>query len=164
MVTLDNIDLAIISATQAGLPLIPEPYQYLAAQLGLSAEQLMARINRMHEHGIIRRIGAVPNHYKLGYRFNGMTVWDIPDEHIDALGEKIGQLDFVSHCYHRPRHLPEWRYNLFAMVHGKSQQDVDKQIQQIAELLGDYNQACDVLYSTRILKKTGFRRTRSAAG
>jgi len=164
MVTLDNIDLAIISATQAGLPLIPEPYQYVAAQLELSAEQLMARIKRMHEHGIIRRIGAVPNHYKLGYRFNGMTVWDIPDEHIDALGEKIGQLDFVSHCYHRPRHLPEWQYNLFAMVHGKSQQDVDKQIQQIAELLGDYNQACNVLYSTRILKKTGFRRTSSAVG
>lgn len=157
MVTLDEIDLAIMRATQAGLPLVPEPYQHIAAQLGLSVEQVMARMAVMQALGIIRRIGAVPNHYKLGYRFNGMTVWNIPDDVIDELGEKVGRLDFVSHCYHRPRHLPEWPYNLFAMVHGKSQQDVDKQIQRIADVLGDCNQGCDVLYSTKILKKTGFR-------
>jgi hypothetical protein len=48
-------------------------------------------------------------------------------------------------------------YNLFAMVHGKTQEAVDEQIQQISDLLGDYNLGCDVLYSTKILKKTGFR-------
>ena len=157
MVTLDETDLAIMRATQAGLPLTPQPYRRIAEQLGLTAEVVMKRMSAMQEQGIIRRIGAVPNHYKLGYRFNGMTVWNVPDESIDELGQKVGQLEFVSHCYHRPRHLPEWPYNLFAMVHGKSQKDVDKQIQQIAGLLGDSSQECDVLYSTRILKKTGFR-------
>jgi DNA-binding Lrp family transcriptional regulator len=126
-------------------------------QLGLTADNVMMRMQRMVESGIIRRIGAVPNHYKLGYRFNGMTVWNVPDGHIDELGQKIGALDFVSHCYHRPRHLPYWPYNLFAMVHGKTQHDVDLQIQHIAAILGDYNLGCDVLYSTKILKKTGFR-------
>ena len=157
MVILDEIDLAIMRATQAGLPLSPKPYQQIAEQLGLTGEVVMTRMSAMQERGIIRRIGAVPNHYKLGYRFNGMTVWNVPDESIDELGQKVGQLVFVSHCYHRPRHLPEWPYNLFAMVHGKSQADVDKQIQQIADLLGDANLGCDVLYSTKILKKTGFR-------
>jgi siroheme decarboxylase len=157
MVTLDETDLAIMRATQVGLPLTPQPYHCIAGQLGLTAEEVMKRMAAMQEHGIIRRIAAVPNHYKLGYRFNGMTVWNIPDEIIDELGQKVGQLEFVSHCYHRPRHLPEWPYNLFAMVHGKSQSDVDKQIQQIADLLGDANLGCDVLYSTKILKKTGFR-------
>jgi DNA-binding Lrp family transcriptional regulator len=155
---LDATDRKIIEATQAGLPLMPEPYQAIAEQLGLTAEDVMSRLLAMQDKGIIRRIGAVPNHYKLGYRFNGMTVWDIPDEAIDELGQKVGQLDFVSHCYHRPRHLPEWPYNLFAMVHAKSREDVDNQIRQIADLLGDFNHGCDVLYSTRILKKTGFRR------
>jgi DNA-binding Lrp family transcriptional regulator len=157
MSLLDDTDLAIMHATQAGLPLTPEPYQTLAAQLGLSADVVMERMQRMIESGIIRRIGAVPNHYKLGYRFNGMTVWNVPDEHIDELGQKIGVLDFVSHCYHRPRHLPYWPYNLFAMVHGKTQQGVDLQIKNIATILGDHNLGCDVLYSTKILKKTGFR-------
>jgi DNA-binding Lrp family transcriptional regulator len=154
---LDNTDLVIMRATQAGLPLTPQPYQLIAEQLGLTAEVVMARMAVMHEQGIIRRIGAVPNHYKLGYRFNGMTVWNVPEEIIDELGEKVGQLEFVSHCYHRPRHLPEWPYNLFAMVHGKSQEAVEKQISQIADLLGAYNKGYEVLYSTKILKKTGFR-------
>ncbi|MEI6067606.1 MAG: AsnC family transcriptional regulator [Methylococcaceae bacterium] len=157
MVTLDETDLAIMHATQAGLPLSPQPYQRIAEQLGLTAEIVMTRMAAMQEQGIIRRIGAVPNHYKLGYRFNGMTVWNVPDEVIDKLGLQVGQLEFVSHCYHRPRHLPEWPYNLFAMVHGKTQMDVDQQIRQITDLLGDYNQGSEVLYSTKILKKTGFR-------
>jgi DNA-binding Lrp family transcriptional regulator len=160
MMTLDETDLAIMHATQAGLPLVPEPYQHLAEQLGLTSETVMTRMKAMQEQGIIRRIGAVPNHYKLGYHFNGMTVWNVADEIIDELGQKVGQLEFVSHCYHRPRHLPEWPYNLFAMVHGKTREDVDQQIQQIAHLLGDANQGCDVLYSTKILKKTGFRSRR----
>ena len=154
---LDEIDRQIIQATQAGLPLTPEPYQAIAEQLGLSAADVMRRLSTMQDSGIIRRVGAVPNHYKLGYRFNGMTVWNVPDNVIDELGQKVGQLEFVSHCYHRPRHLPEWPYNLFAMVHGKSQQEVDSKIQQIKNLLGANNLGCDVLYSTRILKKTGFR-------
>jgi siroheme decarboxylase len=155
---LDETDRRIIQATQAGLPLTPEPYQTLAEQVGLSSDTVMQRLSAMLAGGIIRRIGAVPNHYKLGYCFNGMTVWDVPDKVIDKLGQQVGQLEFVSHCYHRPRHPPEWPYNLFAMVHGKTRQDVDQQIRQIAEVLDGYSQGCDVLYSTKILKKTGFRR------
>jgi DNA-binding Lrp family transcriptional regulator len=157
MPNLDEIDLNIMRATQAGLPLAAQPYQAVAEQLGLTAKVVIARMQRMQELGVIRRIGAVPNHYKLGYRFNGMTVWNVPDDKIDEIGQKIGRLDFVSHCYHRPRHLPLWPYNLFAMVHGKTQEAVDRQIGQIAQILGADNLGSEVLYSTRILKKTGFR-------
>jgi DNA-binding Lrp family transcriptional regulator len=157
MSNLDEVDLKIMRVTQAGLPLTAQPYQTVAEQLGLTGDEVIARMQRMQELGVIRRIGAVPNHYKLGYRFNGMTVWNVPDEKIDALGQKIGRLDFVSHCYHRPRHLPLWPYNLFAMVHGRTQDDVDRQIGQIGEILGADNLGSEVLYSTRILKKTGFR-------
>jgi len=154
---MDATDRLIMHATQAGLPLTPEPYQALAEQLGLSKDEVMRRLSAMQNSGIIRRIGAVPNHYKLGYRYNGMTVWDVPDERVDELGQQVGQLPFVSHCYHRPRHLPEWPYNLFAMVHGKNRQDADAQIRQVADVLGDLKRGHDVLYSTQILKKTGFR-------
>jgi DNA-binding Lrp family transcriptional regulator len=157
MSNLDEVDLKIMRVTQAGLPLTAQPYQTVAEQLGLTGDEVIARMQRMQELGVIRRIGAVPNHYKLGYRFNGMTVWNVPDDKINELGQKIGRLDFVSHCYHRPRHLPLWPYNLFAMVHGRTQDDVDRQIGQIGEILGTDNLGSEVLYSTRILKKTGFR-------
>ncbi len=154
---MDDLDRQIISATQAGLPLTSQPYQKVAKELGITAELLMQRIQLMQQQKIIRRIGVIPNHYRLGYSFNGMTVWNIVDEQIDALGKQVGELDFVSHCYHRPRHKPEWNYNLFAMVHSKTEKGVKQQIQIIAEILGQYNLGQDVLYSTRILKKTGLR-------
>jgi DNA-binding Lrp family transcriptional regulator len=156
-VNFSEIDLKIMRATQVGLPLVSRPYHTIAEDLNLPVEIVMARFEAMQESGVIRRIGAVPNHYKLGYKFNGMTVWNVPDERVDLLGEIIGNLPFVSHCYHRPRHLPDWHYNLFAMVHGKTQTDVNQQIEQIAVLLGDFNLGNDVLFSTKILKKTGFR-------
>lgn len=155
--TVDAIDRQIIQATQAGLPLVAEPYQAVAEQLGLTALELMQRMARMQQDGIIRRIGAVPNHYKLGYRYNGMTVWDVDDNHVDSLGQRAAELPFVSHCYQRPRHLPDWPYNLFAMVHGKTEQDAERQVAIIAELLGGYARRHEVLYSTKILKKTGLR-------
>ncbi len=155
--TLDETDRRIVLATQAGLPLTPRPYHAIAEQLNLDAGEVMERLRAMQQRGVIRRIGAVPNHYRLGYRANGMTVWDVPDERVDALGNQIGQLDFVSHCYHRPRHLPDWPYNLFAMVHGQTRADVERQSGQISTLLGQHCRSYTILYSTRILKKTGLR-------
>lgn len=154
---IDAIDRRIILATQAGLPLTSRPYHALAGQLDLAPELVMERLRIMQISGIIRRIGAVPNHYALGYKANGMSVWDVPDEKISELGCRVGALDFVSHCYHRPRHLPDWPYNLFAMVHGRSRDEVEDQVASIAGLLGQNDHGHRILYSTRILKKTGMR-------
>ncbi len=153
----EPLDRNLVKATQAGLLLDPQPYHRLAEQLHTTPKKVMQRLNSMSADGRIRRIGAVPNHYKIGYPANGMSVWDVPDERINELGEMIGDLDFVSHCYHRPRHPPIWRYNLFAMVHGKTQEEIAHKVQRIAALLGDQCDAHEVLVSTRILKKTGLR-------
>ncbi|HEX8989430.1 MAG TPA: Lrp/AsnC family transcriptional regulator [Rhodocyclaceae bacterium] len=153
----DETDRRLILATQAGLPLVPRPYDALADRLGIPAAELKARLERMLALGAIRRIGAVPNHYALGYAANGMSVWDVDDHHCDELGIAVGKLDFVTHCYRRPRHLPDWRYNLFAMVHGRSRLEVEAHLGTIRELLGDRCRASDVLYSSAILKKTGLR-------
>lgn len=154
---MDSLDRAIILASQGGLPLVSRPYHALAEQVGIPADEVMARMRRMLDNGIIRRIAAVPNHYALGYKANGMTVWDVADERIDELGRRVGELAFVSHCYRRPRHLPAWPYNLFAMVHGHDRDEVQAQVAQIAALLGDACRGHEILYSTRILKKTGLR-------
>ena len=157
MTAFDAVDRAIVVATQAGLPLVPRPYHAIAEQLQLDVAEVMARVQAMLDRGLIRRIGVVPNHYRLGYKANGMTVWDVSDDVVDELGARVGRFDFVSHCYRRPRRLPQWRYNLFAMVHGPSREALQGQITQIAALLGEHVHAQDVLYSTRILKKTGLR-------
>jgi DNA-binding Lrp family transcriptional regulator len=154
---IDAVDRQIIVATQAGLPLVAAPYDAVAEQLGLDVEEVLARVSAMQANGVIRRIAAVPNHYALGYTANGMSVWNVTDDCISQLGRQVGALDYVSHCYHRPRHLPLWPYNLFAMVHGHTRQDVEARIAGIAGLLGDHCRGHQVLYSKRILKKTGLR-------
>lgn len=153
----DAVDRALIRSTQDGLPLESRPYHALAARLGLSADEVMTRLNRMLASGAIRRIGAVPNHYALGFRANGMSVWDVPDERVRDIGRRVGALDFVSHCYRRPRHPPLWPYNLFAMVHGRSRDEVQAKVAQIAALIGPDDRGHDVLFSTALLKKTGLR-------
>ncbi len=154
---LDNIDKKIIRLTQDGLPLATQPYLNIAEQLEVSAAEVMKRMQQMLDKGIIRRIAAVPNHYKLGYVANGMSVWNIADEKILGYGKRIGQLPFVSHCYQRPRHPGVWKYNLFAMIHALDRNQVEKHVGTIAELVGDDNRGHEVLYSKRMLKKTGMR-------
>ncbi len=156
-VDLQALDRRIVLATQSGLPLDPQPYHRIAERLGVHVELIKTRLSHMLQSGQIRRIAAVPNHYRLGFSANGMSVWDVPDERVTELGRRIGSLGFVSHCYHRPRHPPEWRYNLFAMVHGRDREEVQEKVRQIASLLGEESADHDVLFSARILKKTGFR-------
>lgn len=154
---LTDFDRELIAATQSGLPLVSRPYEAVGAMLGVSGERVRERLAQMIEQGLIRRIGAVPNHYRLGYVANGMTVWDVADARVDELGERIGALPAVSHCYRRPRELPLWPYNLFAMVHGRSRDEVQQQADDIRRLLGDACRGSDILYSSAILKKAGLR-------
>jgi len=158
---LDELDRQLIRATQSGLPLVPRPYEAIGATLGTTGEQVRERLQTMLDLGLIRRIGAVPNHYRLGFTANGMSVWDVADDVVDQLGERIGLLPGVSHCYRRPRRLPVWPYNLFAMLHGRSREEVEQQAEEIASMLGDACRAHDILYSTAILKKTGLRLSES---
>ncbi|PKI12873.1 siroheme decarboxylase subunit beta [Colwellia sp. 12G3] len=168
--TLTAIERQYILLTQNGLPIIEKPYHHIADQMEMSVAAVLALTNDLLDRGVIRRIAAVPNHYKLGYLYNGMTVWDIDDEQAEKFGDAVGRLPFVSHCYLRPRHLPQWNYNLFAMVHGKTPEAIAKYRGQIKELLKEVlvtrnhdlsqdfmTKSNDMLTSTAILKKTGLR-------
>lgn len=168
---LTSLERNYVLLTQNGLPIIEKPFHWIAEQLAISVDEAIALTKSLKERGIIRRIAAVPNHYKLGYRYNGMTVWDVDDALASKIGQLIRNLPFVSHCYLRPRHLPQWNYNLFAMVHGKTPEEINDYRNQIKNRV-EYalidrssddvhqevtTQSNDMLTSTKILKKTGLR-------
>lgn len=152
-------DRALIKACQAGLPFTPEPYARIADELGVAEADVMERLDALMAEGVIRRIGIAPNHYKIGMAANGMTVWDVDDSQAETLGALVGAMEDVTHCYLRPRRPPVWPYNLFAMLHGADRAEVETKRQRLKEFLGHAARASDVLYSTRILKKTGLRLT-----
>jgi len=154
---LDAFDRALIAAVQGGLPLVARPYEAVGAMLGVDGDRVRSRLASMLDEGLVRRIGAVPNHYRLGFTANGMSVWDVDDAQVDALAAQVAALNGVSHCYRRTRQRPAWPYNLFAMLHGRSRDEVQRQADVVAALLGPACLAHDILYSTAILKKTGLR-------
>ena len=146
----------LMELTQAGLPLVDNPWGWIGEQLGLDEQAVLDLLRQLQADGAIRRIAAVPNHYRLGYRHNGMTVWDVDDAALPRLGPLLGAQAFVSHCYRRPRR-DGWSYNLFAMVHGRSAEEIEDYRAQIRELLGEACRGDEMLVSSRILKKTGLR-------
>ncbi len=156
--SLDATDRRLIAATQSGLPLVPAPWEMLGERLGLGAAEIMTRMLRLLRSGIVRRIGAIPNHYRLGLRGNAMTVWDVPEDRIEAAAACLSASPWVSHCYLRPRHGERWPYNLFAMVHGRDRATATERTRHLARQPALEGLRHAVLFSTRLLKKTGLRR------
>lgn len=155
--SLDPIDRRLVVATQGGLPLVSRPFAAIGAALGLAEEEVLARFSRLKAAGIVRRIAAVPNHYAVGYSANAMAVWDIADHLVDAVGDRLAALACVSHCYRRARRLPDWPYNLYAMVHGRDHDEAERYLAALRSAVGSSARAHAVLWSRRILKKTGLR-------
>ena len=146
---------ALIEAISEGLPLVKRPYQVIAEQLDCSESQVIDGIKRITMRGDLKRFGVVVRHRKLGYRANGMVVWDIPDNRVVEAGHCIGQYSFVTLCYQRPRRLPDWHYNLFSMIHGQDRDAVIEQVEFIVEQCGLHDIDHEILFSQRCFKQRG---------
>jgi len=147
----------LIEVIQGGLPLVTRPYREIADRLGCSEQAVIDKLRGMIDAGIIKRLGVVVRHHELGYRANAMVVWDVPDDRVDQLGRQLGKQDCVTLCYQRPRRLPDWRYNLFCMVHGCDRDEVLACIDRMVEGLGLDAMPYTVLFSGKRFKQRGAR-------
>lgn len=154
---LNDADLALVEALADGLELVTNPYAALGARVGLSEAETIERIEALIAGGVIRRFGVVVQHHRLGLCANGMSVWDIPDADVAEVGRRMGAFPFVTLCYRRPRCMPDWPYNLFAMVHGSERDTVLAQVDEIVADLGLETVRRDVLFSRRQFKQRGAR-------
>lgn len=156
-VELSVLDEQVIAAIQSGLPLCERPYEELATRMDIQADVLTSTITRLCDVGVIKRWGLVVRHHELGYRANAMVVWNVPDSKLDQVAAKLAKTDGVTLCYQRPRKLPLWPYNLFCMIHGKSQQQVRGKIGSMVRELELSDIPNDVLFSLRRFKQCGAR-------
>ena len=147
----------LLVAIQDGLPIVAQPYKELALRLGTTEERVIATLASLLERGVIKRLGAVPNHYALGITANGMAVWDVPDDSVSEVGRRLARRREVTHCYQRPRRPPEWRYNLYAMVHGRSRAEVAEVVDRMAREIGLSSFPHDLIFSVRQFRKRGTR-------
>jgi DNA-binding Lrp family transcriptional regulator len=151
-------------ALQQGLPLVPRPYAALGTAIGMSEAEVISRLSAMLDNGIIKRFGVVVRHHELGYRANAMVVWDVPDDQVTACGQRLVQHDFVTLCYCRARCLPQWPYNLYCMIHGRSRATVLEQIASLTIACGLQAFPRAVLFSCHRFKQRGAQYERTSEG
>ena len=157
-ITDDERPLAAL--VEAGLPLVPRPYDDWAEQLGASASDVLATLERWLRQGTLRRFGAVVRHHELGFDANAMTVFDVPDALVDGCGAALAQEPGVTLAYRRER-APGWPYNLYCMVHGRDRAAVAEVLDAAITRCGLEDHPRAVLFSRRRFKQTGARRFRS---
>lgn len=148
-------DVPAIRALQDDLPLVPRPFADIARRQGLEEGELLDRARELAEEGIVRRFGAVLRHRRVGYGANGMACWAVPQARIDEAGRLAAGMAAVSHCYERPAYPPRWPYNLFTMIHGRSEAEVEDVVGAIARGTGLDDVL--ILYSTHEFKKERIR-------
>lgn len=165
---LNESDRRLLAAIQDGLPLVPHPYAMLAGTLGTTEADIIERLQRLQDDGLIKRMGVVVKHRSLGYHANAMVVWNIPDDAIERVGKLLAAQECVTLCYQRPRRLPDWPYNLFCMIHGREREAVLRRLEQIIAANGLGDMPHEVLFSLRSYKQRGAhyatRPARSAHG
>jgi DNA-binding Lrp family transcriptional regulator len=154
---LSEMEKALVGAVAPGLPLVARPYRDLAETLGTSEEQVISLLGGMLAGGRIRRIGAVIRHRRVGYDANAMVVWDVPDELAGDLGRRLARDAAVTLCYRRSRALPEWPFNLYCMVHGRSRGRVLYEVKRMSALHGLVPFARSVLFSRRCFAQRAAR-------
>lgn len=146
----DN-DIKAILELQKDLEITSRPFDVLAANAGMTTDELLGHALKLVERGQMRRFSAVLNHRKAGFRANGMGVWNVPEDQANEMGLKMGSFRAVSHCYLRPTY-PDWKYNIFTMVHGRDMEECESILQAIEDETGITDRI--TLYSTKEYKKT----------
>lgn len=153
----DAADRELLKALEEGLDLTPRPYARLASRLGWSEDAVLKRLRALVDRGTISRFGCILRHRRIGYVANAMAVWDVPDSQVDALAQQLARRDEVTLCYRRRRSPPAWRYNLFAMIHGRDHEAVTNQIHVAATDTGLCDCPSSILFSKRCYKQSGAR-------
>jgi siroheme decarboxylase len=147
----DELDKAVIRATQGDLPIVSEPYEAAARELGMSVDALVEHLNGMVERRLLRRVAAILFHRRAGFSANGMGVWKVPEERVMEAGGRMAAFRGISHCYQRPTY-EDWPYQLFTMAHGRSKDECDAILDAVAAEVGCIEQRA-TLYSSTEFKK-----------
>lgn len=149
-IELTPLHISVIKELQKDIEVTSEPFKNATEKLSLSYEEFFSIANELKDAGVMRRFATILNHRKAGFGANAMSVWAVPEDKGEEIGKEMAEFSAVSHCYLRPSY-PNWPYNLFAMVHAKTQEECDALIEEMAQQSGltEYGK----LYSTVEFKK-----------
>jgi siroheme decarboxylase len=146
--------MALVRQLQEDLPVLAEPFQWVAGQILMPAENILEQIVQWKQSGLIRRFGATLQHQKAGFNINAMIVFEVSPQQMEATGHQVAAYPQVSHCYQRPT-APDWPYHLFAMTHCRTEEELQKLVTQMLEQIHPLRY--DILRTTTEYKKTNVK-------
>ncbi len=147
---MDEIDRKLIAETEKGISLVPQPFDQIAKNLGITPQEVLIRLQELQKNGVIRRFGVSLKPRGVGYLANALVAWKVPAARIALVGEYFSQHRDVSHCYEREIVPGEWEYNFYTVIHGKECYVVRQMVQRFAFETNLCEYA--ILFSTRNLK------------
>lgn len=147
---IENSDREIIRLLQEDIPLTHRPFDSIAEKSAFNSNQIIERAQKYLSEGILRKFSATLKHQNIGYKFNAMIVWKIDSHHLDNVGQAFSANEFVSHCYERITY-PEWPYNLYTMVHARSQEELNSYIKHLYDIASP--ESYEILKTLREFKK-----------
>ena len=147
---LSDIERKVLSVLQDGFPRTESPYKDMAEKAGIEIKELLAVLENWKREGKLRRIGAILDHFKVGLSGGAMVVWQVEEERVEQVGEKLAGFREVSHAYERNR-VENWPYNVYTMVHGVNFEEVKKTVAQMSQACGISNYR--ILVTEKELKK-----------
>ena len=156
-VDLGDAGRRLMAALEDGLELVPRPFARLALRSGMVEDAVLGRLRDWLDTRVLKRFGVVVRHHELGFTANAMAVWDVPDDQASAVGQRLAAEPGVTLCYRRTRSLPDWRYNLFCMIHGQQRDEVEQRVARLCAAHGLTDLPHALLFSRRRFKQTGAR-------
>lgn len=149
---MDKIDYEILSYIEKDFEVVSSPYLNIAKKLGIDEYEVLKRIKNYQKEGIIRRLGAIIKHDKVGYKENAMVVWKLKRDNMKKFEEYIGNESRISHAYERKINPDKWKYNFFTMIHANTKDELNTIIDNCVKLLD--NPEFNILKTIKELKKT----------
>ncbi|HBC86934.1 MAG TPA: hypothetical protein DCZ94_08280 [Lentisphaeria bacterium] len=128
-------DKQLVRLLQGNLPVVSEPFRYLAEKTGFTEKEILCKLKRWKKEGILRRIALIVRHQKIGFKANAMCVWNVPENRISSIGRQVSGFRFVTHCYERIEHT-SFPYNFYAMIYADSWEKLQKLFSRISKSSG----------------------------
>ena len=130
MIFLDDTDKKILNTIQFGFPLETEPYKKLGDELGISENEIIERLARLHDEGAVRKIGPIINRKGVGGT-STLVAASVPEEKVDEVAEYINEYHEVSHNYHRPE-----KFNIWFTISAANRERIDTILEELHEKTG----------------------------
>lgn len=148
----DEIDQTILRITQERIPLVKEPFGKIAKGIGISHAEVITRIKRLINKGVIKRLGISVNQRKVGIVANAVVAWKVPQEQVESVGNMLSAYKEITHCYERITIPGKWEHNLFTVLHGYNRKSVEETAKRLSEAVGITEYL--VMFSNEQFKRT----------